>query len=163
MKKIVCLLVASLLLFSLVACGDVSSGASNPSAQDSAVTISGGVMNGEGDLGNYHIKIVSATLAKDYEGNSALVVTYEWTNNSEEEQMFSTAFSAKAYQNGMECTSAFLVDGVDAEKSLTNIKPGVTMEVQEAYELNDLSDVEIEVTEWISFDDDKVVKTFTLE
>lgn len=164
MKKIVCLLMVSLLLLSFAACADVSSGTPQESSSpDPVVSTPDGVMDEEGDLGDYHIKIVSASVSEDYEGNSALVVTYEWTNNSDEEQMFSTAFSAKAYQNGVECTSAFLVDGVDAEKSLTNIKPGATLEVQEAYELTDTSNVEVEVTEWISFSDDKVVKTFTLE
>lgn len=120
------------------------------------------VADGEGSLGDYYIKIVSAAKAKDYSGTEVLVVTYEWTNNGDDAAMFSSAFTAKAYQNGIECTTAYMVDGVDAEKALTQIKPGATLEVQEAYKLNDNSDVSVEVTKWISFDDAVVTKIFTL-
>ena len=161
MKKILCLLLAVMLL-TVAGCTEVIDEV-NDSVVDSIIPSVGGTMEGEGDLGDYHIKIVSATTAKDYEGKEVLVVTYEWTNNGDEEQMFSTAFTAKAYQNGIECTTAYFVDAVDSEKSLTNIKPGASLEVKEAYALNDNSDVEIEVTEWISFNDDKVVKTFKFE
>ena len=105
---------------------------------------------------------MSAAKAKDYSGTEVLVVTYEWTNNGDDAAMFSSAFTAKAYQNGIECTTAYMVDGVDAEKALTQIKPGATLEVQEAYKLNDNSDVSVEVTKWISFDDAVVTKIFTL-
>lgn len=118
--------------------------------------------DGEGSLGDYYIKIVSAAKAKDYSGADVLIVTYEWTNNADDAAMFSTAFTAKAYQNGVECTTAYMVDGVDTEKGLTKIKPGTTLEVQEAYKLNDNSDVSVEVTKWISFDDAMVTKIFTL-
>ena len=155
------MLMAAIMLVALAGCGEVLDEVGDI-VTDPVVPSIGGTMTGEGELGDYYIKIVSATTDKDYEGKDVLIVTYEWTNNGDEEQMFSTAFSAKAYQNGIECASAYFVDSVDAQKSLTNIKPGASLEVQEAYALNDTSDVEIEVTEWISFNDDKVVKTFKL-
>ncbi len=161
MKKFLCLLMAAIMLVAFAGCTEVLDEVGD-SVMDSVIPSTGGTMDGEGELGDYYIKIVSATIDKDYEGKDVLVVTYEWTNNGDEEQMFSTAFTAKAYQNGIECTTAYLVDSVDAEKSLTNIKSGATLEVKEAYQLNDTTDVEVEVTEWISFGDDKVVKTFKL-
>ena len=123
------------------------------------------IMNDEGNIDDYHIKIISAQKGKDYKDQDAVIVTYEWTNNSDGEQMFSTAFDASVYQNGVECETAIMMDDIDNEKSLTNIKPGASLEVKQAYVLNDNSDIEVEVTAWISFDDDepKVVKTFTLE
>lgn len=118
----------------------------------------------EGSIGDYYIKIGSAKKEKDYSGKDVLIVTYTWTNNSDEEQMFSSAFNITAYQNGIECDSFVLVDEIDSKKSITNIKPGVSYEVQDAYALNGNDDVVIEVKEWFSFDDEvKVTKTFSLE
>lgn len=118
----------------------------------------------EGKVGDYYIKIDSAKKGKDYSGNDVLIVTYIWTNNSDEEQMFSTAFHITAYQDGIECDSFVFVDEIDSNKSLTNIKPGVSYEVQDAYALNGNGDVVIEVKEWFSFDDEvKVSKTFSIE
>lgn len=171
MKKALIVLLALVMMFSVCACSSEPAAGNKDSDEPAKVDDStpaqvedttDPVVDGEGDLGDYHIKIVSAAKAKDYEGADVLVVTYEWTNNSDDATMFSTAFTAKAYQNGIECTAAYVVDGVDAEKSMTNIQPGATLEVQEAYKLNDASDVSVEVTEWISFSDAKVTKTFTL-
>lgn len=172
MKKIV---VIGLLLVSVVsfaACGNVEQ--ETPSNSDSVMEDqqatqaedskeSDSLMTEEGDLGDCHIKIVSAQKGKDYSGNEALIVTYEWANNSDEEKMFGTTFTAKAYQNGVECSTAYMVDGVDSQKLLTNIKPGAALEIQTAYLLTDNSDVTIEVSPWISFDDKKVVKVFSVE
>ena len=40
---------------------------------------------------------------------------------------------------------------------------GAALEIQAAYLLTDNSDVTIEVSPWISFDDKKVVKVFSVE
>lgn len=78
--------------------------------------------------------------------------------------MFSTAFSAKAFQNGVECDDLTVVDGVDKKKLLSKIKPGATLEVQEAYVLDGDSDVSIEVGPWISIgESSKVTKTFSVK
>lgn len=46
---------------------------------------------------------------------------------------------------------------------MKEIKTGATIEVDEVYLLdNETSDVEIEVSELISFSDEKIVKTFKL-
>ena len=43
------------------------------------------------------------------------------------------------------------------------IKAGVSLDVEVAYELNDTTtDIEVEVKELISFDDDLVTKTFSI-
>lgn len=172
MKKIVFI---GLLLVSVVAfaaCGSVEQatpGNSDAVVEDQQATQAedskeiDSVMTEEGDLGDCHIKIVSAQKGKDYSDKEALIVTYEWTNNSDEEKMFGTTFTAKAYQNGVECSPAYMVDGVDSQKTLTNIKPGAALEIQAAYLLTDNSDVTIEVSPWISFDDKKVVKVFSVE
>lgn len=117
---------------------------------------------GEGALGDYSVKIVSAKKAKDYAGKDALIVTYEWQNNSDSDQMFSVALNADAFQKGEECQPAVVSD-LDAMKSLSKIKPGVTQTVEQAYLLKDASDVTVEVSLLISFTDKtKITKVFSL-
>lgn len=116
----------------------------------------------EGVIGDCRIKIVSAEKGEDYAGDPVVIVTYEWSNNSEDSKTFATSFSAKVYQNGVECTSYTVVEGVDSSKLLAEIKPGATLQVQEAYSISDESDITVEVGPWISFDDESVVQTFSL-
>lgn len=177
MKKIILALLTLGIMLSFTACEvDTESTPSSTNDQttatsdDSSSTVenasekSSNTYEGEGNIDDYHIKIVSASKDTDYQGKDAIVVTYQWTNNSDESQMFSTAFSDKAFQNGIECTSAYFVDGIDAQQPLTEIKPGATFEVKRAYELKDDSDVTIEVTPWISLGDDTMVtKTFSVK
>ena len=47
--------------------------------------------------------------------------------------------------------------------SMKNIQPGVTIEACNAYVLTDMSEVTLEASELISFDDNKDVQKITLE
>jgi len=176
MRKFLSFCLGLLAACTLCACsglGDTSGGGagetSGTKAQSTATTAPKATeaskeMDTEGDIGDYHLKIVSAKKGKDYSKKDVLIVTYEWTNNSDDSQMFSTAFSAKAFQNGVECNDLTVVEGVDKKKLLSEIKPGATLEVQEAYVLNDDSDVSIEVGPWISLgNESKIVKTFSVK
>lgn len=84
-----------------------------------------------------NIKMVSWELSKDYSGAETLVIEYEWTNTSDKEANFMTTFSSKVYQNGIECEGAIMVDGVDTQKQLNDIQPGVTYNITEAFVLQD--------------------------
>lgn len=168
LKRITLFALAAMMVLSLAACdvdgdGTQSGVAANGSATPASEAAK--PAQGEGNIGDYHIKIVSAQKGKDYQDKDVLIVTYEWTNNSDEEQMFSTAFGTTAYQDGVECSSAFSVDGVDAQKSLSKIKPGASLEVKDAYVLNDTTtDVQVEVGPWVDLGGgDKVTKTFSIK
>ncbi len=96
------------------------------------------------------IKISEVFISKDYKDRDVLVVKYEFTNGDDKPHSFSTSFEDKVYQNGVECSSlAVICDDVDSNTTLASIKPGVTTIVEEGYLLNDMSDVEIEVKEWL--------------
>ena len=102
------------------------------------------------------LNYVSHELSKDYEGNPALIVYFDYTNNDTAEAhnaMFE--FSIVAYQNGISCDTAMIFDGPDAlNDSLTDIKGGVTIPVAFDFTLKDgTSEVELEVSELISFED----------
>lgn len=114
---------------------------------------------------DYAVTIGDATQAKDYEGKPALVVDFTFTNNSEDDANFMFAVTAKAFQDGVELESAILLDGADGiQDSLKDVKPGSTITVQQAYVLEDTTDVTVEVSELISFDDSLIAqKIFTIK
>ncbi len=121
----------------------------------------------ETNIGNYSVVIDSCRMAKDYEGNKVVIVKYIYKNvNSDDATGFDVAFMDRAYQNGVELNKAYMLDdsaNYDADNQSKAIKKGASLDVEVAYELNDTtSDVDVEVEEFISFNDTVVKKTFTL-
>lgn len=118
--------------------------------------------------GDYTIKIKEAVLTTDYQGKSAVVIKYDFTNNSNDTASYLMNTQAKVFQGGVELESAVL--NVDDENntlvnnSLKEIKTGVTLEVGESYLLNDTTTpLEVEVQELITFvDSGKVTKTIPI-
>ena len=185
MKKRVLTLVLGVVILSLAACG--SSGGRTEKEPDNASEVSEQVpaeqtpteqasepsgsgddgndaqSAGSGDLGDYHVEIKGASLTKDYEGKSAIVITYAWTNNSEETTSAMVSIGSKAFQDGVQLESAVIMgdDSYDAGSSMKDVRPGTTVDVQCAYVLtSETSTVEFELTEWISFSDDMVAMDF---
>lgn len=134
-----------------------------PSAQDDTNSVQAeGNNTSDSTLGDYGCVVKSAEITKDWTDKDAVLITYEFTNNSEDAISFDVALDAKAYQDGIGLESAILEEdtdlGIDVE-----IKPSVTKEVRKAYVLRDTTTpVEIEVSELISFSDDKIVTTVEL-
>ena len=121
----------------------------------------------EGTLGDYIIVIDSCRLAKTYDDKPVVIVKYIYTNvSSENPTSFSLAVEDEVYQNGVGLNRAYFVDesaNYSSDNQNKDIKAGATIEVEVAYELNDTTtDIEVEVEEFISWNDDKVVKTFAL-
>lgn len=111
----------------------------------------------------YGVTIDEGTVGADYSDASAIVVTFTFTNNSDKATSFMAAISAKAFQNGVELDSAIMTEGIDAQSTINEIKPGATTTVQRAYLLDDQSDVTVECSELISFDDTLLAeKTFSV-
>lgn len=122
-----------------------------------------GKMEKSGDLGDYHVEIKDAFLTKDYEGHPAMVVTYAWTNNSDETTSAMVSVSEKAFQDGVQLDTAILmsVEGYESGTSMKDVRPGTTIDIQCAYILtSETSVVEFEITEWISFNDNMVTSNF---
>ena len=172
-KRLMAIAIAAMLLAMLTACG--SSGDTAPqndagSTAAGASTGANGAANAEtettdeGDLGDYHVKILDAeTGLKDYDGNPVIGVKYEYTNNGKENMMFDIAVSAQAFQDGVQLELAFMDEcSPEYENSSKEIKTGATITCELYYELASESDVEIEVSELISFDDAKLTKTFSV-
>jgi hypothetical protein len=112
----------------------------------------------EASSSDFDVKIEGASFASDYAGKPAIVVSFAFTNNSDEAANFMFAVRAQAFQSGIELSDLAIVDGVDGSLSLADIQPGVTISVQEAFLLRDESPVTIEVREVFDFDK-KIIAT----
>ncbi len=107
-------------------------------------------------------EIVSAEIGgKNYEGKSTVVITYNYTNNSNDAQSFDIGFIDTVFQNGIECSPDYLYD---EENSTKEIRPGATIEVKKSYILNDTTtDVEVEIKGFITWDETVITKTFSIQ
>jgi hypothetical protein len=164
MKKLLTVVLSLALVICLAACGStagqagsapVDSGTSDLSASTAPSTV------GEGDLGEYHVAITGFSLGKTYDGKDAIIVTYDFTNNSANAQSATVALYCKAFQDGVQLDSAYISGGDDNESK--DIKSGVTLSCQCSFALDNMtSPVELEISELISFSDDIVTETFDI-
>ena len=93
----------------------------------------------------YQVRITKASLAKDYSGKKAAVITYKWKNNSDKAMSFASALYPKVYQDGVQLDTA-IVSGLGDSNYLKDVKPGYGTTVQLAYKLENTKDpVEVEV------------------
>lgn len=153
-KAIVCITLFALLLTLCACVGD--------GTQDQGT---GGVSSGS-ILGDYRVLIDSCRLATDYEGKPIIIVKYRFTNNDDEPACFAWTFEYEAYQNGIglnECYFANDSANYSIDNQTKQIKKGATLDVEVAYNLNDTTtDVDVEVSEMLSFNDKKVIKKFSI-
>lgn len=120
-----------------------------------------------GAIGDYSVVIDSCRMAKDFEGKPIVIVKYIYKNVSgDDATSFVGAFETTVYQDGVGLNESWFVDDsakYDAGNQSKEIKKGASIDVEVAYELNDKkTDIEVEVKEWLSFDDTTVKKTFSL-
>lgn len=116
------------------------------------------------DLGDYNVIIESCRLATDYEGEPIIIVKYKFTNNGDEPACFAWSLKYDAFQDGVGLNQCYFVDdsaNYSSDNQTKEIKKGASLFVEVAYKLNDsTTDVEIDVSELISFSDKKIIKTF---
>ena len=102
---------------------------------------------------DYAVTIDNCAVTEDYQGNPAIIVTFTFTNNSDEAASAMTAVHAQAFQNGVELEMAIGTGADDSGKSMNEVKPGATITYDLSYELEDMSDVTVEVEELFSWND----------
>lgn len=124
------------------------------------------VLYDEGAFGEYYVKIKAASLSKDYLYRDIIIVTLEWTNNSQSDTYYASIFKDMAYQDGAECETGYIGLGV-TDFVHKKIKPGATYEVQIAFKLNNkTTDVDVEIFNYDDlFDTNRkyVTKTFSIK
>ena len=132
--KLLCLLLAVLMLLSsLTACG-------KDKAKDSNLI----------KLGDYELLYKGACIMEDSDGNDAIVLTLDFTNNGKENASYLWSVDETLMQNGTELEVATVYTDYNTfttviENQFEEIAPGATLEVQTAFVLNNASD-EIEAT-----------------
>lgn len=165
MKKLN-ILFAIILIVSFALCAMASGESEAPSENQGTGSVESNDGN-DANIGDYSVVIESCRLAKDYEGNDVVIVKYIFSNvSSDESTAFFTAFDETVYQNGVGLNESYVLDdsaNYSADNQTKEIKKGASLEVEVAYELNDnTTDIEVEVTEWLSFDDTTITKTFKI-
>ena len=130
--RLLCLLLAALMLLTLTACGD------KEPADPNLIKID-----------DYTVLYKGASIMVDDEGNDAIVLTLDYTNNSKENCAFWVAVFEKAMQGGVQLDTALVYPDPDSFVSITDDKftdvaPGTTFEVHTSFVLRDAtSPVEI--------------------
>lgn len=159
MKKVSLTLVAVLMLISLASCNKSESG--NASKNE---TFTGPE---SGTLVNYKVKIDSYVITKNNFGKDAVIINYEWLNNSDKEAAFFYVITTKVTQNGVECNLTGIKDETiyKGTTPLEYVKPGKTLKVQLAYTLQDTKtpiNVELQEAANKAPDAPKVTRTFNI-
>lgn len=108
------------------------------------------------ELGDYTVTFQSYSLGVDYEGTNALIINYDWVNNSEETIAPFMSFMTKGFQDGVQTGDVFMVEGVDLGIGQSEVRPGATITgAQEVVAIDDLGKkLELEVEELFSFSGD---------
>lgn len=139
----------------------------NPSAETSGSKESAAQDSNVGNLSEYRVEIAGCRLATDYSGEPIVIVKYVFSNYAEDPVAFYIAFSATVYQDGIGLNECYFADdsaNYSSDNQTKEVKKGATIEVEVAYELNDTTTpIEVEVEEFLSFKDEKITKTFTID
>lgn len=168
MKKSLLALILVLLL-ALSACGndsDIQDTTSTPPEQEQPNSEPTEVADSSSAVfDQIAVEIKDAHLTTDYEGNPAIVITYSWTNNSDDANMAMVTTMGNAYQGGIGLETAIVMDDPNYDSNLysTNIQPGATLDVQQAYVLRDTTTpVQYELEQFLNMSDTKAVKEFDI-
>lgn len=136
-KQLLSILLAALMMLSFTACGQ-----DKPIDSNSDSTLI--------KLGDYELLYKDACIMTDYDGKDALVMTLDFTNNSETNASYIWTVTETVMQNDTALEfSAMYIDNDSYESltdsQLTEIGPGKTIEIKTAFVLVDTTS-EIEAT-----------------
>ena len=125
--KLLCLILTALMLLSgLTACGKDKEG------KDSNLI----------KLGDYELLYKGACIMEDSDGNDAIVLTLDFTNNSKENASYLWSVDETVMQNGVELEPASIITDYEnletvVSDQFTDVVPGATLEVRTAFVLKD--------------------------
>lgn len=129
---------------------------------DSPYTVDGDVITFKG---GYEVEIKSAEQGvKEVLGENVSVATIKlgFTNNGEETKSFAFALREAAYQDGVELERFYNSELMPADCNTTNdVRPGSSVEVILAYELRNGNEVEFEIGELFSDEDERYIINYS--
>lgn len=115
-------------------------GSGSSTGSESAVTSSNVVAQNKGDIGPYHFEISDTARTEEITDGTALIVKYTITNNSDENIMPGSVTRLEVFQNGVSLKGVYIIgakDGTLMENQTKTIQPGASIEVEEAFTLDD--------------------------
>lgn len=113
--------------------------------------------------GKMTVKYLRHEITENEMGENVLIVYYEFTNNSNDNQAFIYSFSDTCFQNGVQLDDSFFHANEQTRNADREIQPGTTIEVASAFDIGDSRDtVTLEVEPWASFTSNKLL-TLELE
>lgn len=104
------------------------------------------------DINDCHVEYLYHEIVQNMADDWCVAVYYQFTNNSDSNQAFYVTVSDKAFQNGVELEESFFHVNDDSKTREMEIQPGVSVTVCSGFVLRDTSDIELQVSPWISFD-----------
>lgn len=116
------------------------------------------------ELGEYTLTIQKYSLGVDYEGDSALIIEYDWVNNSEDSTSPFMTFMLKGFQDDVETDDAIMVEGVDLGVGQKEVRPsGVIEGAQSTVGISDTTKpLELELDELFSLDSNPYIAEIDL-
>ena len=93
-------------------------------------------------LGEYELHYKGACIMEDSDGNDAIVLKLDFTNNSKENASYLWSVDETVMQNGVELEPASIITDYEnletvVSDQFTDVAPGATLEVQTAFVLKD--------------------------
>lgn len=183
-KKIVAMMLASMMAFSFVGCGGNAekpqtkqeSVEKEPEAEKEEVPeekeedpAKKDVQEDDGIIDftaeTFSVKYVKHEFGTDFEGNKCLYYYYTFTNNGEENATAGITANVQCFQDGSECEMAIADDTNDSMNNyaMNEVQPGGTVEVCQTFKLKSDTELTIEASELISFDNKKDTQKITVE
>ena len=100
----------------------------------------------------FSIHYTRHTVEKDFAGNPCLLVYYDYTNNGATASSPMVDINLQAYQNGASLDAAIPETNDDAiDQFMSEIQPGQTASVCQAFSITDMSDVTLQAGDAFSF------------
>lgn len=100
----------------------------------------------------FAIRYTRHVVANDFAGSPCLLVYYDYTNNSSSASSAMVDVSLQAYQNGSSLNAAIPETNDSAiDQFMSEIEPGQTVNVCQAFSLQDMSNVTLQAGEAFSF------------
>ena len=133
-------ILAALMLFSLAACGKGDDEAKDPNLLQ---------------IGDYTLLYKDACIMEDYAGEDAIVLTLDFTNNTQRNAAYIGSIVEFPVQNQQELEFTAVYISADSDKMVSDgqmmdVAPGETLEIKTAFVLKDMtSEVEIRFEELI--------------
>ena len=117
------------------------------------------------EFADFSVKYDSYSLTTDYEGNTCVIIYYNFTNNSSEPQSAGSCAYLKVFQNGIECESAFVLNSDDEymDNVHKEVTSGTTIKVGESFKIYTTNELLLEMSESFSFNDAKDTMTISLK